>query len=90
MNYQKEKYLQLSESYKTGRRIIHDIKYQNEALKKYIKNHEYEALDNYLTAYTDSTKSTYASVCTGNLVIDSLITNYHNIASSKKSNLQLL
>lgn len=74
----------MSESYKTGRRIIHDIKYHNEALKKYIKNHEYEALDNHLTAYTDSIESTYASVGTGNLVIDSLITNYHNIASSKK------
>lgn len=80
--YQKEKYTQLGESYKTGRRIIHDIKHHNEVLKSYISRGNYEEMYGYLTSYSDALEKTYIKINTGNLVIDSLVTNYSDIAAS--------
>mgnify|MGYP004636026109 FL=1 len=82
INYQKEKYLQLGESYKTGRRIIHDIKHHNEILKRFISEEKYKEMYEYLTNYTDTLENTYIKVNTGNLVIDALVTNYFDLAAS--------
>lgn len=82
LHYQKEKYTQLGESYKKSRRIIHDIKHHNEVLKTYISNQKYEEMYHYLTNYSDALEKTYIKINTGNLVIDSLITNYSDIAES--------
>lgn len=79
--YQKEKYTQLGESYKKGRRIIHDIKHHNEVLKSYISKGKYAEMYDYLTSYSDALEKTYIKINTGNLVIDSLITNYNDMAA---------
>ena len=93
LNYQKEKYIQLGESYKTCRRLIHDIKHHNETLKKYIKNEKYDALSNYLSDFTNDLEKTYARFNTGNLVIDALLSNYSDLSKSAdvefKTNLEL-
>lgn len=82
VNYQKEKYIQLSESYKTSRKIIHDIKHHNEVLKRFISEEKYEEIYEYLTNYTTILENTYIKVNTGNLVIDALVTNYFDLATS--------
>lgn len=82
VNYQKEKYIQLGESYKTGRKIIHDIKHHNEVLKRFIFEEKYDEMYEYLTNYTNILENTYIKVNTGNLVIDALVTNYFDLAAS--------
>ena len=80
--YQKEKYIQLGESYKTCRRLIHDIKHHNEMMKKYIRDGKYDDLDNYLSDFTNDLEKTYARFNTGNLVIDALLSNYSDLLKS--------
>lgn len=82
VNYQKEKYIQLGESYKTSRKIIHDIKHHNEVLKRFISEENYDEMYEYLTNYTSILENTYIKVNTGNLVIDALVTNYFDLAAS--------
>ena len=80
--YQKEKYIQLGESYKTCRRLIHDIKHHNETMKKYIRDGKYDDLSNYLSDFTNDLEKTYARFNTGNLVIDALLSNYSDLLKS--------
>ncbi|MCR4717460.1 MAG: GHKL domain-containing protein [Lachnospiraceae bacterium] len=84
LEYQKEKYSQMSETYKTGRRIIHDIKHHCSALKRAIQSEQYDSLNEYLGAFVSDLEDTYVKYNTGNLVIDSFITNYYNIATANK------
>lgn len=79
--FQKEKYTQLGASYKNSRRVIHDTKKHYFAISEYIKNGNYSALTDYLKLAIDDLESTYAKFNTGNLVIDSFLTNYYNLAT---------
>ena len=83
LNYQKEKYIQLGESYKTCRRLIHDIKHHNEMLRKYIEDEKYDYLYNYLSDFTTDLEKTYARFNTGNLVIDALFSNYNDLLKTE-------
>lgn len=84
LNYQKDKYIQLGESYKTSRRLVHDIKHHNETMKKMIQTEKYKELYNYLSVYTNDIEKSYARFNTGNLVIDALFSNYYDLFKSEK------
>ena len=45
IRFQKEKYEQLSESYRQSRRIIHDLKKQYFCINEYVDNKEYDKLN---------------------------------------------
>jgi two-component system sensor histidine kinase AgrC len=81
LKFQKEKYTQLNESYKQSRRIIHDIKKHYFVIKEYAAHDMNEKITEYLESAINSLESTYIKYNTGNLVIDSMLTNYENIAS---------
>jgi len=83
LEYQKEKYSQLSESYIESRRLIHDIKKHYFVIQESIKKGEYDNLLEYLDESISDLEGTYARYSTGNLVIDSLLTNYSNIAKKQ-------
>ncbi|MGN8774559.1 sensor histidine kinase [Candidatus Weimeria sp. HCP3S3_B5] len=80
LNFQKEKYYQLNESYKQGRRIIHDIKKHYFVIKEYAAECNNEKIADYLDSAINGLESTYVRYNTGNLVIDSMLTNYENIS----------
>lgn len=82
INYQKEKYTQLSESYKTSRKIIHDIRKHYFEIQENIRTKNYDNLYIYIDSSIEDMEKTYAKYNTGNLVIDSLLTYYENIAIS--------
>lgn len=82
IQYQQEKYLQLSESYKSSRRIIHDIKKHYSVIQEYARSGQYSNLLDYLRISADKLEQTYTKYNTGNLVIDSLLTNYDSLAQS--------
>ncbi len=76
IDFQKEKYKQLSSSYRNTRKIIHDTKKHYYVIQEYTKNHENEALLQYIKTAIVDLETTYAYYNTGNLVIDSFFTNY--------------
>lgn len=83
IQYQQEKYLQLSESYKNARRIIHDIKKHYSVMQEYIQAGQYKNLLEYLHISAKKLEQTYTKYNTGNLVIDSLLTNYDSLAAAE-------
>ena len=79
--FQKEKYEQLSESYRQSRRIIHDLKKQYFCINEYVDNAEYDKLKAFTKEAVRDIESTYSKYNTGNLVIDSFLTNYDTLAA---------
>ena len=80
VNFQTDKYAQLSESYKQSRRIIHDIKKHYFVINEYAKDAGARKISDYMDNAIRDIESTYIRYNTGNLVIDSMLTNYENIA----------
>lgn len=80
LDFQKEKYRQLSVAYKNTRSVVHDTKKHYLTIQEFISQKNYDKLSGYLYTACENLESTYARYNTGNLVIDSLLTNYKNIA----------
>lgn len=80
IKYQNEKYLQLSTAYKTNRSVIHDVKKHYFTIREFIKKNEYQKLDEYLNLAINDMETIYADINTGNLVIDSFVSNYKRIS----------
>lgn len=79
IGFQKEKYEQLSESYRNNRRLIHDVKKHYYSIQEYIHRNNLQGLLEYTHSAIDDLESTYVKYNTGNLVIDSLLTNYDTV-----------
>lgn len=78
--FQKEKYKQLSTAYQETRSIVHDVRKHYFAIQELIKHQEYEQLLGYTSSAINTLENTYANINTGNLVIDSFVSNYQNMA----------
>lgn len=79
LSYQKEKYIQLGSAYKTNRRLIHDTKKHYFMIEKHIEEGAYDKLSDYLQISIKDMETHYAEINTGNLVIDSFISNYKTV-----------
>lgn len=79
IRFQKEKYEQLSESYRNNRRLIHDVKKHYFSIQEYIRCNNLQGLLEYTHSAIDDLESTYVKYNTGNLVIDSFLTNYDTV-----------
>ena len=80
--YLKEKYLQLGTTYKVNRRLIHDIKKHYFIIEEHLKRKEYEELYKYLQLSIKDIENTYTEINTGNLVIDSFVSNFKTISKN--------
>ncbi len=81
--YQRDKYNQLSSMYKSTRKLIHDTKNHYYMIKNYVEEGKYDELIAYLDLSLDDLENYYCDYTTGNLVIDSLFTNYSSLCSEK-------
>lgn len=79
IGFQKEKYEQLSQSYRNNRRLIHDVKKHYYSIQEYIHRNNLQGLLEYTHSAIDDLESTYVKYNTGNLVIDSLLANYDTV-----------
>ncbi len=79
--FQAEKYRQISASYRTSQSIIHDIKKHFLYIQNSIKLNELDGLSHYMSDSINELENAYSIINTGNLVIDSLVSNYMAIAS---------
>lgn len=75
LEYQKEKYTQLSLAYKDTRKLIHDTKNHFFYLENCIKNSDTDKILQYIETSISSLENSYITTNTGNLVIDSLVSN---------------
>ncbi len=74
--YQQEKYNQLSSAYKKLRKYHHDTNKRFMYINECIRNEKYDAIIPYLESSMDELNSSYSKINTGNLVIDSFVSNY--------------
>ena len=86
VNYQKQKYDQLSNSYRQSRSFLHDIRKHFFTMQEYIQEGKTNELSDYMEHSFGELEHLYARFNTGNLVIDSFITNY--AATAKQYNIR--
>lgn len=73
--YQQEKYNQLSSAYKKLRKYQHDTKKRFMYINDCIQNKKYNAVIPYLEQSMNELNSSYSRINSGNLVIDSFVSN---------------
>lgn len=81
ISYQNDKYIQINASYRQTRSILHDTKKHYLALQGYIDQKQYDQLSVYLTTALSDIQNTYTLFNTGNIVIDSMLSNYKILAN---------
>ena len=86
--FQKNKYNQLSSSYKKLRSYHHDTKKRFLYIEECIKEKKYDLIIPYLNESLRNLDSSYSKINTGNLVIDSFINNY--LVTSEENNIQFI
>ena len=74
--FQKNKYNQLSSTYKNLRSYHHDTRKRFLYIEECVRNEKYDLIIPYLTESMKYLESSYSRINTGNLVIDSFISNY--------------
>jgi len=79
--YQQKKYAQLSSAYKNLRRYQHDTKNRFIYISNCIKTKKYDEIIPYLEESLNDLDASYTRVNTGNLVIDSFVSNCISVAA---------
>ena len=87
ITYQTGKYQQLSNAYKDTRRMIHDTKNHYFFIQTNINKGNYNEITPYLQHAIDDLEKNYVLFNTGNLVIDSFVSNFASMA--QKEGIQL-
>ncbi|MBR6222181.1 MAG: GHKL domain-containing protein [Lachnospiraceae bacterium] len=86
LEYQASKYNLISDAYKQTRGIVHDIKKYNRLVRSCVAEERYGELLDLIEENESSLKKNITLINTGNLVIDSFVTNY--IFTAKQENIQ--
>lgn len=80
LNYQSEKFTQLSNAYKETRRIVHEVKRYNSYITSCVQKGEYDKIIDFINESNQELEERFVKINTGNLVIDTFISNYDTIA----------
>lgn len=75
ITYQKNKYRQLGEAYKNIRCFIHDTKKHLFYIEHCVNNKDYDLIIPYTRTTMEDLESRYCTINTGNLVVDSFVSN---------------
>ena len=86
LNYQSEKFTQLSNAYKETRRVVHEVKRYNSYIISCVEKNEYDKIINFINGSNQELEERFVKINTGNLVVDTFISNYDTIASEKGIN----
>lgn len=84
LNYQSEKFTQLSNAYKETRRVVHEVKRYNSYITSCIHNNEYHKIIDFINESNQELEERFVRINTGNLVIDTFMTNYDTIAKENE------
>lgn len=86
ISYQNDKYTQINASYRQTRSILHDTRKHYLTIQGYIEKKQYDTLSAYLTTALSDIQNTYTLSNTGNIVIDSMLSNYKILADQHDIN----
>lgn len=75
ISYQKSKYQQLGEAYKNIRSFMHDTKKHLFYIETCVNNKDYDSIIPYTRTTMNDLESRYCTINTGNLVVDSFVSN---------------
>lgn len=94
IDFQTNKYQQISSAYRNTRCIMHDVKKHYLYIQNCIDNGKYNKVMNYLSEVIQHLEQNYACINTGNLVIDAFINNYSEMAKQENivfhTNIQII
>lgn len=82
LTYQAEKFHQLSNAYKETRRIVHEVKRYNSYITSCVRKEEYDKIIDFVQNSNRELENRFVKFNTGNLVIDTFLTNYDTMAHS--------
>lgn len=82
IQFQEEKYQQIGAAYQNCRRIVHDVDKQYSTLQQHLNKKAYTELESFLSSAKADLKANSTKYNTGNLVIDSFLTNYDILAQN--------
>ena len=82
IQFQEEKYQQIGAAYQNCRRIVHDVDKQYHTLQEHLSHKSYQELEAFLSNAKADLKANSTKYNTGNLVIDSFLTNYDILAQN--------
>jgi len=83
LNYQSDKFSQLSNAYKETRRIVHEVKRYNSYITSCVHNKEYDKILSFIQNSNRELEERFIKINTGNLVIDTFLTNYDTMAHER-------
>lgn len=83
IDFQTNKYQQISTAYKNTRSMLHDTKQHFLYLESCIESENYAAMKEYLPTAIKNLEQSYNRINTGNLVIDAFVSNYLSIAENE-------
>lgn len=87
VTHQKQRYEQLGEAYRDIRSFMHDTKHHFHYIQECVKKKEYDVIIAHTQEAMADLESRYATVNTGCLVIDALVSNY--ILQAKAKHIEL-
>ena len=88
LSVQADNYQLLSSAYRNTRRAIHDTKKHFFYIQECVNTHKYDMINPYIKESIDVLEASYNLINTGNLVIDSFVSNY--IAIAKEQNIEFI
>lgn len=83
IDFQTSKYQQIAAAYRDTHRIVHDVKKHYFFMQDCIRKEQYLPIQNYLAEAINDLESTYNTINTGHLVIDSILNNYLSLAKEE-------
>ena len=83
INFQSEKYQQISTAYRNTRSLVHDTKKHFFYIRDCLKSKEYNLIADYMEESLEIIEHHYSRINTGNLVIDAFISNYIYMAEQE-------
>lgn len=83
ISFQTDKFNQLSNAYKSSKRITHEIKHRDQYLISCIQNKEYEKAEDELKKGISFHDTLFVDSTTHNLVIDTFISSYTSLAKEE-------
>lgn len=86
LNHQSEKFSQLSNAYKETRRVVHEVKRYNSYITSCIQKGEYDKIIDFIQESNIELEERFVKINTGNLVVDTFISNYDSISKEKGIN----
>ena len=83
IQFQTDKYTQLSTAYKNTRSLLHDTKKHFFYITECVNLEQYHVIPNYLQVITKELEHCYNQINTGNLVIDTFLSTYLKMAAQE-------